>query len=215
MSSPRPFPVVISAPSGTGKTTVVSRLARQHPELFHVSVSATTRARRGNEVDGVHYHFVTQEEFTRLIDAGLLLEWALVFGRHYGTPRREIDGAASQGKITLLDIDVQGGTQVLASVPGAVSVFLLPPSMDDLRGRLEARRTEGAETIASRLREASREIEQGIAAYDYVVVNDDLDACVGTVWAIIQAERARTWRLRAPCGSVEGVNEAWCFQSMM
>lgn len=205
LNSPAPFPVVISAASGTGKTTVVSRLMREHPDVFHVSVSATTRAPRCGEIDGVHYHFSTQADFLRLIEDGLLLEWARVYEQFYGTPRAEIQRGAERGKITLLDIDVQGGMQVMSSVPGSVAVFLLPPSTQHLAARLQARGTDTEDTRAARLREAAQEIEQGMAAYDYLVINDHLDQCVATVWAIITAERAKAWRVHASRRSSEGV----------
>ena len=203
-SSSTPFPVVISAASGTGKTTVVSRLTQAHPELFHVSVSATTRARRGHEVDGVHYHFMSADEFMALVDQGKLLEWARVYGHYYGTPRAEVEGAYEKGKIPLLDIDVQGGMQVMSAVPGTVSVFLLAPSMSDLHARLRTRGTDAESAVAGRLQEAPGEIEQGLATYDYVVINDDLTRCVDTVWAIVTAERARAWRIRDACDSPGG-----------
>ncbi|MBN1423148.1 guanylate kinase [Candidatus Fermentibacteria bacterium] len=204
LSSPSPFPVVISAPSGTGKTTLVQQLVTTHPEVFYVSVSATTRPLRGGEIDGIHYHFVTRDAFTRLIGDGLLLEWACVYDQFYGTPRAEIQRGTEGGRITLLDIDVQGGMQVMSSVPGSVAVFLLPPSLQDLASRLRTRGTDDEHAVATRLREATREIEQGMAAYDYLVINDKIDKCVDTVWSIIDAERSRAWRLNAVRRSSEG-----------
>ncbi len=194
LSEVPPFVLVVSAPSGTGKTTVVQRLVRDHPGVFHVSVSATTRPPRGEEQDGVAYRFVTHEEFRHLIHEGLLLEWARVYQHFYGTPRGEVEGALAEGRIPILSIDVQGGMQVMASIPGCVGVFLLPPSLRELQRRLSLRGTEHGALLTERLREAPREIEQGLAAYDYIVVNDDLERCVETLWAIITAERARTWR---------------------
>lgn len=206
LNDPAPFPVVISAASGTGKTTVVNRLLETRPDLFCVSISATTRMPRGSEVDGVHYHFVSREEFTRLMDEGLLLEWARVYDHYYGTPRAEIEHAYAQGKIPLLDIDVQGGMQVMATVPGTVSVFLLPPSLESLSSRLRARGTEAETSIEARLKEAPHEIRQGVAVYDYLVINDDVNRCVEVVLAIITAEHSRAWRCRSPRGAQEEVS---------
>lgn len=207
-SEPSLFPVVVSAASGTGKTTVVNKLAREFPELFVVSISVTTRPPRGDEVDGVHYHFVTHETFVGLIEAGQLLEWAKVYDHYYGTPLSEVEGAFARGKIPLLDIDVQGGMQIMAQVPGAVSVFLLPPSFEELRRRLHARGTDPEERVARRLECAPEEIRQGLSSYDYVVVNDDVEECVQTVVAIVRAERARSWRHRGER------RDSWSFPPM-
>jgi guanylate kinase len=196
MLNERPvFPVIISAASGTGKTTVVNQLVRRKPNRFHASVSSTTRAPRGKERQGVEYHFVTKEEFLRLIETGMLYEWAFVHGHYYGTPVAEVETGLKSGKVVLLDIDFQGGWQLISSLPGAVSVFLLPPSLAELERRLAGRGTEDAETMARRLRKAGEEIERGIATYDYLVINDRFEGCVDIVTSIIDAEQAKRWRL--------------------
>jgi guanylate kinase len=198
MSNERPvFPVVISAASGTGKTSVVNEIVRRAPRRFHVSVSTTTRAPRGNERHGMEYRFVTEEAFFDLIERGMLYEWAMVHGHYYGTPVAEVQVGLKAGKIVLLDIDFQGGWQLISSVPGAVSLFLLPPSLVELKRRLSGRGTEDHEALDRRLQNAGEEIERGMATYDYVVVNDDFEDCVDVVTSIINAEQARRWRLNA------------------
>jgi guanylate kinase len=198
MLNERPvFPVVISAASGTGKTSVVNEMVRRAPHRFHVSISSTTRSPRGNERNGVEYHFVTEEAFLDLIERGMLYEWAIVHGHYYGTPAAEVQGGLKAGKVVLLDIDFQGGWQLISSVPGAVSLFLLPPSRAELKRRLAGRGTEDQKTLDRRLRNAGDEIERGLATYDYVVINDDFEDCVDTVTSIINAEQARRWRLNA------------------
>jgi guanylate kinase len=196
MLNERPvFPVIVSAASGTGKTTVVNELVRREPQRFHVSVSSTTRAPRGREQPGIEYNFVTKRSFQQLIERGMLCEWAIVHGHYYGTPVTEVETGLESGRVVLLDIDFQGGWQVISSVPGAVSIFLLPPSLTDLERRLAGRGTEDEETMERRLRKAGEEIQRGIATYDYLVINDRLEVCVERVRSIINAEQSRRWRL--------------------
>ena len=183
---------IISAPSGSGKSTLVSELRKQVSGV-DFSVSWTTRTPRGSEENGREYNFTTREEFQRMIDAGLFLEHAEVFGNHlYGTARSSLDQARNEGHDLLLDIDVQGGAQVRAKTPEAVSIFVLPPNPKVLRTRLRNRmRAEGMvneSELYRRLSEASKEIEN-YRQYGYILVNDILDRAVAQLEAIVLAER--------------------------
>lgn len=188
----RAFPVVLAAPSGTGKTTIARALVEHH-DRFVFSVSATTRGRRKGEKEGVHYHFVDVPTFRRMADQGELAEWAEVHGRLYGTTRQALDEAAARGEHVVLDIDVQGARQIRESVPHAVLVFVLPPSVEALVERLTGRGTEKTAEVARRLRSALDEL-QAAPEFDYVVVNDDVDRCLGEVMGIVDAEARRTSR---------------------
>jgi guanylate kinase len=187
--------VVLAAPSGTGKTTLARRLVRDS-EGFCFSVSATTRAPRDGEKDAVDYHFVDRATFDAMAADGRLAEWAEVHGEMYGTPRSELDEAAARGEHVVLDIDVQGARLIRSSVPEAVLVFVLPPSVDALLARLTGRGTEGGEQVARRLHTAMDEL-QAVAEFDHVVVNDDLERCLDAVRGIVRAEARRTARARA------------------
>ncbi len=182
---------MISAPSGSGKSTLVSELRKQVTGV-DFSISWTTRPPRGSEENGREYHFTSREEFERMRDAGLFLEHAEVFGNYYGTARHSLDEARRLGHDLLLDIDVQGGSQVRKAMPEAVSIFVLPPTPKVLRTRLRNRsRAEGLVNEAElyrRLSEASREIEN-YRVYDYILVNDILDRAVAQLEAIVLAER--------------------------
>jgi guanylate kinase len=160
------------------------------------SVSVTTRPRRGGEREGVDYHFVDPRAFQRRIDRGQLLEWAEVHGHFYGTPRGPAERALRSGDMIVFDIDVQGGRSVQRLYPEAVLVFVLPPSLRELERRLRRRGTDGPDTIRRRMLAARAEIEQGLAAYDYVVVNDDFDHALAELEAIVTAERCRRGRGR-------------------
>lgn len=180
--------LVLSAPSGTGKTTLARRLLAAFPDgLF--SVSVTTRAPRGREREGVDYHFVDDAEFARMKRDGELLEWAEVHGACYGTPSRYAEEALVGGKLVLFDIDVQGGNQIKAAHPEAATVLLLPPSMEELARRLRARGTDDEDTIARRLAVAQDEIREGKKGYDYVVVNETLERTEAQLQAIVRTHR--------------------------
>lgn len=191
----RPFPVVLAAPSGTGKTTLARRLVEGSDE-FCFSVSATTRSPRRGERDGVDYHFIDRERFDAMVAAGELAEWAEVHGELYGTPGRELEDAAARDRHVVLDIDVQGARQIRASVPDALLVFVLPPSVDVMVERLTRRGTEGNEQVARRLRSAVEEME-ALPEFDHAVINDKLDRCLGEIQGIVRAETLRTARVRA------------------
>jgi guanylate kinase len=195
--SPRKgFPVVVAAPSGTGKTTVCRAVVDRDPDI-EFSISHTTRARRPQERDGVDYHFVSAAEFQRLIDAGAFLEWAEYNGNRYGTSWAALDAPLAAGRDLLLEIEVQGARQVRERRADARFVFLLPPTLATLRERLERRGSDTPEAIAERLELARRELEDG-ARFDYAVVNDQVESCVAQVLAILAAERSGdTARLRA------------------
>jgi len=184
--------LILSAPSGAGKTTLAHKLLELEPN-GSFSVSYTTRPPRGKERDGVDYHFVDEAAFCAMRERGELLEWAQVHGALYGTHRSVVDRTRA-GALVALDIDVQGGNQVKASHPEAVSIFVLPPSMHELESRLRARRTDSEETIRKRLEAARREIDQGSATYDYLLVNDELERAFVDLCAIVRAERLRRGR---------------------
>jgi len=184
---------IVSAPSGSGKSTLVSRLLAHLPGLMF-SVSYTTRKPRGAEIEGQSYRFVSREEFEAMIARGEFLEWAEVFGNYYGTHRGILEEARKQGKDVVLDIDVQGARQLKCQIPEAVTVFILAPSKQILEQRLRARGEDRDEVIARRLRDAAEEI-RNYNAYDYVLINRDLQASDATLSAIVKAERVRRTRI--------------------
>ena len=187
--------LILSSPSGAGKTTLTRMLLQDKALDLTLSISVTTRPRRSSEVDGVHYHFIDRHQYELMKTGGDLLEAADVHGNGYGTPRRPVEEVLRQGRDMLFDIDWQGARQVREVLGGdVVSVFVLPPSMAELRARLERRAEDSAATIASRLDNAKREIERW-RLYDYVVVNDDLQGAYRQVTAILAAERARCARV--------------------
>ncbi len=185
--------LILASPSGAGKTTLSRLLLQDEPEL-HLSVSVTTRQRRPSEVEGVHYHFVTPQRFDGLVASGELLEWAEVHGHRYGTPREAVEKALIQGHDVLFDIDWQGTLQIYKQArEDVVSVFLLPPSIPELKARLERRAEDQADVVAKRLKNAKTEIAQW-EHFDYVLVNDDLDETFASLRAILHAERLRRYR---------------------
>ncbi len=185
---------VLSSPSGAGKSTLARQLLAKEADV-ELSVSVTTRARRSSEIEGTHYHFVGQDEFERMAEHDELLEWASVHGNFYGTPRKPVETALAAGRDVLFDIDWQGTDQIAERMADdLVRVFVLPPSMRELKARLERRAEDDQTTIARRLEGARLEIEQW-SRYDYVIVNDDLDLTFATVTAILRAERLRRDRV--------------------
>jgi guanylate kinase len=183
---------VVSGASGTGKTTLLQRALQRVPGL-EFSVSATTRGPRAGELDGREYHFVTRERFLELRASGDLLESAEVYGRFYGTPRAPVEAALREGRSIVLDIDVQGAAQVRASMPGVVTVFILPPDMATVRRRLEARGTDSAEVVARRMQDAQAQIDR-CGEYDYLVLNDVLETADAQLQGIFVAELSRRSR---------------------
>jgi guanylate kinase len=180
----------MAACSGTGKGTVGRRLRARNGSL-RLSVSHTTRAPRPGEVDGVDYHFVDQQRFSALVEAGEFLEWADYAGNRYGTARAEVERARAGGYDLLFDIEVVGAANIKTAVPSAVSVFLLPPSWSALEARLRGRGTESEDTVRRRLEVGRRELDAA-GSFDHLVVNDDLDRAVGDLEAIYRAAALRT-----------------------
>lgn len=183
---------VISAPSGAGKTTLCRRLLDED-RTIDFSVSTTTRSPRDGEKEGVDYHFVGREEFERRREQGEFVEWAVVGGHLYGTSGRSVQEAAERGHDILLDIDTQGAMSIRRLIPECVLIFILPPGKAALRDRLEKRGTDGPEEIARRLGLARGEVEK-CPAYDYVVVNDDLEEAYGRLRAVVTASRCSQGR---------------------
>ena len=187
--------LILSSPSGAGKTTLTRMLLQDRSLDLTLSISVTTRPRRSSEVNGIHYHFIDRHAYDRLKAGGDLLEAAEVHGNGYGTPRQPVEDTLGQGRDMLFDIDWQGAQQVRKALGSdVVSIFILPPSMNELRARLERRAEDSASTIDVRLDNAKREIERW-RQYDYVVVNDDLQRAYTLICAIVAAERARQGRV--------------------
>ena len=182
--------LVLSSPSGAGKSTIARNLLESDSSL-ELSVSVTTRRRRGSEIEGVHYHFRTMREFERLRDSDALLEWAEVHGNCYATPREPAELALAQGRDMLFDIDWQGAQQLKEKMRAdIVSIFILPPSMKELKARLKRRAEDQESVIETRLKNARNEIEHW-KEYDFVIINDDLDRAFAEVRGIVTAERLR------------------------
>ena len=191
-------PVVLSAPSGAGKTTIARALVRREKD-FAFSVSATTRSRRGREAHGVDYWFLTREEFLRRVERGEFAEWAEVHGELYGTPFSSLATAGQGGCRVLLDIDVQGARQIREAVPQALLLFILPPTVDTLLSRLKVRGTEGEAAIQRRLRTALTELEAA-EAFDFFIVNDDLEQSISEVRTLARTRRPPP---EGPSGTLE------------
>lgn len=193
--------LVLSSPSGAGKTTLARRLLGDDPQIT-MSVSVTTRPPRPGEVDGRDYHFITKAQFAELAEKGELLEWAEVFGNFYGTPRVPVEKALSQGRDVLFDIDWQGTQQIAQAMEDdLVRVFILPPSADVLKDRLIGRAQDSLSVVAKRMAEASSEISHW-AEYDYVVVNENLDEAATAITSILTAERLKRRRRTGLTGFV-------------
>ncbi|HEX3274459.1 MAG TPA: guanylate kinase [Gemmatimonadales bacterium] len=188
----KPFLLVLSSPSGGGKTSIAKSLLRARDDLAY-SVSATTRPIREGERDGRDYHFLTRAEFERRIAAGEFLEWASYAGNLYGTLRAEIDRILGRGRTAVLDVEIQGARQIRASFPNSLHLFVLPPSAEVLVGRLADRNTEPAAVIRERIERAADELA-AVAEYDYAIVNEELVVAVAQVAAILDAEARRVSR---------------------
>ena len=184
--------IVISGPSGVGKSTVLKRVMEQTPNL-HFSVSATTRPMRPGEVDGLNYFFVSREAFQQMISDGALLEYAEYVGNYYGTPEQPVNDQLAAGYDVVLEIEVQGGKQIKTVAPDCISIFLVPPSLEVLEKRLRGRGTETEAVIQERLAAAREEIPH-VLDYDYTVVNDTVEQAVIDIQAILEAEKLRVSR---------------------
>ena len=186
--------VVLSSPSGGGKSTISRRLLDQDDNL-HLSISATTRKRRPGETEGIHYRFVGTEDFQLMVNKGEFLEHAKVFDHYYGTPRKEVEEQIAQGRDVLFDIDWQGTQQLAAnSRENLVSVFILPPNTAELEKRLKMRAEDSDTVVAQRMAEASSEVSH-YAEYDYIIINRDIEESVAQVTAILTAERLKRERM--------------------
>lgn len=186
MEKSRGMLIVVSAPSGCGKGTILAEVLKN--DNFYYSVSATTRNPREGEVNGVNYHFLSKDEFEKLIAEEGMLEHACYCGNYYGTPRKQVYEKLDEGKDVILEIEVQGAMKIKEKCPEAVFIFILPPSLKELRRRLENRGTESEDVIAKRVGEAAGEISKAVN-YDYIIVNDDLETAVEDFLAVIRAER--------------------------
>lgn len=197
--------LILSSPSGAGKTTLTRAIAQDPSWALDLSISVTTQGRRPSEIDGRHYHFIDREAFDDLRNRDDLLEWAEVHGNFYGTPRRPVEKVLGSGRDMIFDIDYQGTRQVRSKLAqDVVTVFILPPSMAELRQRLERRAEDSAETIEKRLANARTEIQRWVE-YDYVIVNDDLQNAFRALQGILAAERLRRTRRTGLTTFVEGL----------
>ncbi|GJE82682.1 MULTISPECIES: guanylate kinase [Methylorubrum] len=197
--------LILSSPSGAGKTTLTRAIAQDGGWGLDLSISVTTRARRPSEIDGRHYRFIDREAFEDLRTRDDLLEWAEVHGNFYGTPRRPVEKTLAQGRDMIFDIDYQGTRQVRQRLQDdVVTVFILPPSFSELRNRLERRAEDSPETIERRLANARNEMQRW-SEYDYVIVNDDLDESFRALQAILAAERLKRTRRTGLPGFVDGL----------
>jgi guanylate kinase len=206
--SRRGMMLVLSSPSGAGKSTLTRQLVSDQPDI-RLSISVTTRQRRPSEIDGKHYHFIGVDDFKAMLDRGDLLESAEVHGNFYGTPRRAVESALAAGTDVLFDIDWQGTKQLMGKMRrDVVAVFVLPPSMAELKGRLDRRAEDSPQIISKRLNNARDEIAQW-TLYDYLIVNDDLERAFKSVRAILAAERLKRERQLGAQGFVSSLlNEA-------
>jgi guanylate kinase len=191
MKGANPLLIIISGPSGVGKDTVLAKM-KQSRRLLHYVVTATTRPQRPGEKNGLDYHFVSEEQFKRMIENGQLLEWANVYGNLYGVPKGQVQQALAQGLDVVVKVDVQGAATIKNILPQAVFIFLTPPSLDELERRLRERKTESTEELKLRMETTRGELDS-LPLFDYVVVNhqDRLDSTIAQIDAIISAEKCR------------------------
>jgi len=189
-----PFPIILSAPSGGGKTTIAKTLLSRRQDLGY-SVSCTTRAPRATEVDGRDYYFISRPDFLSKREDGAFAESAVVHGNLYGTLKSEVERVLRTARHVVMDIDVQGAVQFMRAFPQTVTIFILPPSAEVLLERLRARQTESAAQLAARLQSALQELQQ-VTEYEYIVVNDDLERAVSSVESIIDAETVSRERVK-------------------
>ncbi len=197
---------IVSAPSGTGKTTICHRLREKLPQL-EIAVSHTTRSPREGEANGRDYHFVSEAEFAAMIERGAFLEYAQICGHHYGTALDSVSERLEKGKDLILELDVQGAATLRKKKYPGVYLFILPPSLKELEARLKGRGTETEDSIRKRLETGKEEIKQ-YTLYDYVVINGDLDVAVENVLSIFNAERFRTGRFVAPAEDIRTLLKA-------
>ena len=188
--------IVVSGFSGSGKGTLMKELLARYPDTYALSISATTRSPREGEEDGREYFFVTKEEFEKMIAKGDLIEYAKYVENYYGTPKNYVEQKLEEGKDVILEIEIQGALKVKKSFPDTLLLFVTPPSATELKSRLVGRGTETMDVIESRMNRAGEEAE-GMDSYDYLVVNDDLDACVEEMHSIIRSEHRKSSRNRA------------------
>lgn len=186
--------IVVSGPSGAGKGTICKALLEKHDDLF-ISVSATTRQPRAGEVDGVNYHFITKEDFIKKVEKKDFLEYAEVYGNYYGTPKSKVEEMLDSGKNVILEIDIQGALKVKENFKEGVFIFILPPSMEELKQRIIKRGSETPESLMRRFKSAYQEINY-ISKYNYAVVNDVVDVAVSKIEGIITAEKCRVDRIK-------------------
>ena len=199
---PQPLILIISGLSGSGKDTVINRLNEISSRRFHFVVTCNTRKRRENEIDGKDYHFITREKFLSMIENGEMIEHSVVYDDLKGVPRFEIENAFRQGNDMILRIDLQGMQKIKACYPQAVSIFILPPDAKEWISRLRSRNTDTEESLKIRIRTAKEELE-GISAFDYVVINEDIDQAAQDILTIVRAEHMRTSNRKVTVSSNE------------
>ena len=185
---------VISAPSGAGKTTLINRLLESDSSIMF-SISTTTRHMRKGETEGVHYHFVSENDFLKMIKNDEFVEWAEVYGNYYGTTKKEVDRIRKSGKIPLFDVDIQGSRNFRKQIKDGVFIFIIPPSLDVLKKRLVGRKTENGEQLDLRLKNAYKEIEEYVN-FDYVIINCDLESALKRLQSIVSAEKCRITNIK-------------------
>ncbi|MCP4133273.1 MAG: guanylate kinase [bacterium] len=198
------FSIVISAPSGAGKTTLIKRLIAEDSTFQH-SISTTTRAKREGEIEGESYYFVPKEEFMQMIYGEEFVEWARVYHNYYGTRKKEIDRIKHAGNIPIFDVDVQGSKELKNKIDDAVFIFIVPPSLEVLEKRLRDRETETEEQLALRLGNAKKELNE-FEMYDYIIINDDLEHAVKQLQAIGAAELCKRERVSSYIHTIMGAN---------